>query len=191
MGVMNKDEKLIQLYFERNEQAIAKTEAAYGRYCHAIAYRILEDEEDTLECLNDTWLKLWNAIPPEVPDNFAAYAGRITRNLAINLGKKRSTLKRGGDRYAACIDELAEVIPDAAADAFEQIALNELTDAINAFLDTVDEKKRNVFVRRYFYMDSLDEIAARYRMTLSNVKVTLHRLRAGLKEKLESEGYTL
>lgn len=188
---MNKDEKLIQLFFERNEQAIAETEAAYGRYCHSIAYRILDDEEDTRECLNDTWLRLWNAIPPERPDSLPAYIGRITRNLAINLGKKRSTLKRSGDRYAACIDELAEVIPDAAADAYEQIALKELTDAINAYLDTVDEKKRNVFVRRYFYMDSLEEIAARYRMTLSNVKVTLHRLRAGLKKDLETKGYTL
>lgn len=183
------DEKIIQQFFERSEDAIKNADRKYGRYCGRIAFQILCDEGDMEECLNDTWLHAWNAIPPTRPDILSAFLGKITRNLALNMYKSRSAKKRTGDRISACLDELNECMSLSSDNVTEFLDKHMLGEAINRFLDGVPEKQRKIFVRRYFYLDTIDEISKLCKMNKSYVKVTLHRLRKSLKRKLEEEGF--
>ena len=184
------DRQIIALYNERSEAALSETEKKYGRYCRTIAYNILNNEEDSEECVNDTWLKAWEAIPPRCPDSLAAFLGKITRNLALNLYKHKNREKRGGGQTMLVLEELAECVPG--ADSTEE-AVDEalLAEVLNGFLAELPTEKRKIFMRRYWYLSSVKEIAEEYGLSESKVKMTLLRLRSKLKTVLEKEGILL
>ena len=184
------DRQIIALYNERSEAALSETEKKYGRYCRTIAYNILNNEEDSEECVNDTWLKAWEAIPPQCPDSLAAFLGKITRNLALNLYKHKNREKRGGGQTMLVLEELAECVPGTDS---TQEAVNEalLAEVLNGFLAELPTEKRKIFMRRYWYLSSVREIAEEYGLSESKVKMTLLRLRSKLKTVLEKEGILL
>ena len=182
------DTKIIELFWKRDQSAIEQTAEAYGRYCRKIAFNILGVEEDVEECLNDTWLGAWNSIPPARPDCLSAFLGRITRNLVISRYRAGHALKRTGDRLSESLDELGDFAAPSSDNVEEAVDRKSLETAINKYLDSVSEKQRKLFVRRYFYMDSVAEIAQMYGLGQSDVKVTLLRMRRSLKKVLEEEG---
>jgi len=179
------DENIVRLFWERSESAIAETEKLYGNYFFHIANGILHSEEDAKEVVNDTYLKAWNSIPPERPNPLKAFLGRITRQLSINRLEQNTAKKRGGGQYTAAIDELAEVL----ADGGDDYAVADLTDALNRFLRKLPTDQRRVFIKRYWYMHSVADIAASYDMSESKVTSMLFRLRNKLKEQLLKEGF--
>lgn len=182
------DEQIIELYFARSERAISETDIKFGRYCTVIAYNILHNNEDSEECKNDTYMKAWNAIPPKKPDNLRAFLGRIARNIALNMYEHMHRKKRDVNSTEAILDELSECIPDPNTDAERISESMVLRDSINAFLGTLSEDNRRIFVRRYWYSSSIEDIARDYGFSLSKVKTSLMRTRKNLKEHLESEG---
>ena len=176
------DEKIVELYWERSEEAIKETDKQYGRYFHYIAKEILQDEEDAKEIVNDTYLKAWNSIPPERPNPLKAFLGRITRQLSLNRLEQNKAQKRGGGQYFLALDELAECIPDTGGES----AQNEvLRDALDHFLASLPQRTRMIFMRRYWYTDSPQEIAQAYGMRESSVYTVLSRTRKQLKRFLE------
>jgi RNA polymerase sigma-70 factor (ECF subfamily) len=181
------DSKIVELFFDRSELAISETGKKYGRYCHYIAYNILHNNEDAEECVNDTYLRAWNSIPPKRPNKLQTYLGKITRNLALNMLEKSTAQKRGKGQIPLVLDELAECIPDErpSTDIVEDLYVKELLDR---FLDALPAETRKIFVRRYWYMSPVKEIAREYNLTESKVTVTLFRTRKKLKEYLEEEG---
>ena len=185
-----KDTEILELYWERNERAITETQHSYGRYCHSIAYHILHDREDSDECVNDTWLRAWYAIPPKKPERFALFLGTITRNLSFDKWKRKNARKRGNGEMDMVLDELIECIPaeHSTEDAVEEAELERMIDT---FLHTLPEKDCNVFLRRYWYAEEYGEIARRYGMNLNTVKTSLFRTRSKLKLYLEREGIIL
>ncbi len=181
------DKQIIELFFARSEAAIAQTEKKYGKYCHTIAWNILHNEQDSEECVNDAFLRAWNAIPPRQPNNLSTFLAKITRNLALDRYKYNISEKRGRGQTALALDELAECLP-AEHDVDKAIGDKELTAALNTFLAALPEKKRQLFVRRYWYLSPIAEIAGDYAMSESHVKVMLHRTRKELKGYLEKAG---
>lgn len=184
------DFEIVELYWDRDENAIAQTDAKYGKYCRKIAYSILYDREDTEESVNDTYLQTWNSLPPHRPERLSTYLGKICRNISINLYEKLTAEKRGGHEADACLDEMAEVV-GRSSDVEEQLDLSLLTDTINAFLKRCDKQARIVFVQRYWYMIPVKQIAKENHMSESNVKMTLLRTREKLRDYLEEEGYSV
>lgn len=184
-----KDSLIIDLFWNRKESAIKCVMEKYGQYCRAVVCNILPNTEDMEECLNDTWLKLWNAIPPAKPDSLKAYTAKVARNTAITLYKNKTAAFRGGGAITECIDELQECTAlsgNNVAEYFEEAMLRE---KLNHFLDSQTETNRNIFIRRYFYMQDIKEIAALMQKKESTVKVILHRMRTKLSQELESEGF--
>ena len=180
------DQKIIELYCNRSENAIAETAAKYGRYCNAIAYGILGSREDAQECVSDAYLTAWNAIPPRRPADLGTYLGKITRNLSIDRLRTRSREKRGGGEMPLALEELEEVV--AGSDSPENEAVRkELTAALNRFLAGLTQQERYVFVRRYWYLDSLGDIAEKTGFSGSKVASMLFRLRGRLKKQLMKE----
>ena len=184
------DAKIVQMYFDRDEQAIPATADKYGNYCTAIANNILGNHEDAEECVNDTYLNTWNAIPPHRPKMLSTFLGKIVRNLAFNRYKHNTADKRGGGEITAGRDELAGCVSgnDDVEHAYEY---KELVAAINDFLSTLPAHKRNIFVCRYWYTDSISDIAARYNMTYAAVSMELNRIRTKLHNYLIARGYEL
>jgi RNA polymerase sigma-70 factor (ECF subfamily) len=181
------DTKIIDLYESRSESAISETAARYGAYCTRIAMNILDNAQDAEECVNDAYLKAWNLIPPERPSVFSAFLGRITRNLSLDRYKSRKASKRQGDETALLLSELDGCVPNGST-VEEDCDARALEAAINAFLDTVDKESRVFFVRRYWYNDSIADIARRYDAGESKVKTNLCRTRKKLRESLKKEG---
>ena len=181
------DAEIVALYLARQEAAIAESERKYGAYCCSIAQRILDCREDIQETLNDTWLRAWNAIPPEAPTALRPYFARITRNLAIDRWRKRNTEKRGGQMTLA-LEELSELSGGTPLPQ-EPVEGKELERAIQSFLSGCSQNQRNVFLRRYFFFDSTEEIARRYAMRESNVLNLLSRTKKKLKVYLQKEGF--
>lgn len=182
------DCEIIELFFNRSEKAIAETDSKYGKYCRKIAFNILHDREDTEECVNDTYFRAWNCIPPQKPERLQTFLGKITRNLSINKWEKRTAVKRGEGQTSLVLDELAECIPDTHNSA--QIADDMLVrNLIENFLDGLSEDARKIFVRRYWYMSSVKEIAKDFGFRESKVTVTLFRAREKLRKILEKEGF--
>lgn len=179
------DTQIIELYFQRSESAISETDLKYGAYCNTIAYNILQNSEDSEECQNDTYLKLWNTIPPTRPSNFKAFIGKITRNLALNIYEKHKAQKRGAGSVELALDELEECIPDASASVPSEDSV--VTECLNSFLKSLPTQHRNIFIRRYFYMASVSEIADFFKMNESTVRVSLKRTRDKLKVFFEKE----
>ena len=180
------DNQIIELFFERSDKAVSELSAKYGKLVHKIAENTLHNREDAEECVNDTYLGVWNAIPPQRPDSLPAFVCRIARNISINRYKCDTSRKRGGN-YAVCFEELQECISSNET-AESRYEAGELSSIIDEFLDTLDKKSRMLFVRRYFYMDTFSDIAALAGMSEGAVRTRLSRLRGRLKEILESRG---
>ena len=183
-----KDEQIIELYFGRDERAIEETDIKYGDYCEAIAGNILWNRQDVEECVDDTYMKAWNRIPPTRPKIFKAFIGKITRELAFDIYKASKSLKRGGGVMNDVLDEIDECIPDN-CNVEASILGNELADIIRDFINCLEKKDAYIFTSRYFYADDISDIAEKYGMTKHNVTVTLSRLRSKLKTRLVKEGY--
>lgn len=178
------DEKIIELYWERDETAIRESEKKYGKYCYSVAYNILHSFEDSAECVNDTFCGAWNAIPPERPSKLQCFFARITRNIAIDRFRYDNAQKRSAEVETA-IDEYWECIPNGDAPIADELALKQ---AINGFLASLDKRTRVIFMRRYWYSMSVKDIAYAMRLSESNVSVILHRTRSKFKEYLTGEG---
>lgn len=184
------DKQIIALYWDRSENAISETAQKYGRYCHYIAHNILQCDEDAAECVNDTWLRVWNVIPPKCPNNLRTFLGKISRNLALNRYEQLTAEKRGSGQVPHVLEELQECIStgDGAEHMINQIVLR---DVLNKFVGQLKPDARKIFLRRYWYMDSIRNIATDFRMTESKVTVTLCRSRQKLAEMLKKEGLGL
>lgn len=180
------DQKIIELYINRSEQALSETAGKYGRYCLSIAYGILQSHEDAQECVSDAYLSAWNAIPPRRPADLGTYLGKITRNLSIDRLRTRSREKRGGGEVPLALEELEEVVAGSESPENEAVR-KELIAGLNRFLSELTQQERYVFVRRYWYLDSLADIAKNTGFSGSKVASMLYRLRGRLKKQLIKE----
>ena len=182
------DARIIDMYWQRDESAISETAAKYGKYLHSISYGILRNEEDAEECVSDTYAGAWQAMPPHRPSVLSAFLGKITRRISISLWRKRSAEKRGGGETALALDELEECV-SGEGDAESEAERRELREKLNAFLRALPPTERQVFMRRYWYMDPVADIAARFACSESRIKSMLYRTRKKLRAMLEEEGY--
>ena len=187
-GRTMEDNQIIELYWQRDEGAISESSRKYGSYCQSIAFNILQNNEDSEECVNDTWLKAWDSMPPHKPDCLRLFLAKITRNLSFNRYNANKAKKRGGGEMTLVLDELAECISNE-TDPEEAIINKELNEYIIRFVHTLPERERNIFVRRYFFVDTVKSISKRYGLSENYVSVTLNRTRKMLKKKLKKEGY--
>ena len=181
------DARIVELYWQRDEAALTETERKYGRYCYSIASNILRSREDAQECVNDTWLGAWNAIPPHRPSVLSTFLGKITRRLSLKKYRDQHADKRGAGAIEAHIDELEEIIP-AGQSIDDNLNAQELAKSMAEFVGTLGDNERRVFVCRYWYFDSIKDISARLGLSQSNVKVMLKRTRDKLAAHLEREG---
>ena len=181
------DLQIVNLFWERSEDAIAAASDKYGRYCRSVAYNVLSDDQDAQECVNDCLLRTWNSIPPARPESLKAYMGKITRNLALDRAERAGAAKRGGGELPLALDELSECI-GAGADPGAALEASETAAAINAFLAGLEPLRRKVFVRRYWYMDPVADVAERFGLTVANTKTMLFRIRKDLAAHLRKEG---
>ncbi len=184
------DEKIIELYWNRSENAIEETKKQYGAFLQYVSFSVLKDNEDAEEVVNDTYLKAWNSIPPAKPNPLKAFLAKITRNLSINKLRDKTAKKRGGNQYEIVLEELSECLSkgneiDTAIDS----AL--LSKVLNSFLRTLSDEARRIFIKRYWYMLSISEISEEMSISVSKVKSSLMRTRNKLKEKLEEEGFSV
>ncbi len=181
------DHAIIELYWERSEDAISKTAAKYGGYCYTIAYNILSNNEDAEESVNDTWLAAWNTMPPRRPKLLAAFLGKMTRYISLDRWKNRTARKRGGGEVPLVLEELEECI--SGEDSVEKEYLQkEFAESLNQFVENLPDTERKVFLCRYWYMDSIETIAERFGFSESKVASMLHRTRGKLRKILEQEG---
>ncbi len=184
------DHEIIRLYFARDEAAIRETDRKYGGFCANISWNILQNTLDVEECVNDTYLHIWNSIPPVKPLSLMAYLGKVIRNLSLNLRKAKCAQKRGGGQYDLVYDELSQVVPssESVEDSYGEIVLRDL---LNRWLATLPEEHRLAFVGRYWFFDSIRDISARMGCSEGKTKMLLLRLRRRLKVYLEGEGISL
>lgn len=182
------DREIVELFWTRSERAIAESNAKYGSYCFAVADNILDSKEDSMECVNDTWLRSWNVIPPKRPDKLKLFFAKITRNLSIDKVRKRTAQKRGMGNFETALSELEECI---SGDSFIDDALDKklLSECIEAFLQSIAKRDRQFFLRRYFFTEAVSDIAARFEVSENAVSVSLYRTRAKLRKHLEKEGF--
>lgn len=182
------DEQIIQLYWDRLEIAIKETDAKYGPYCNSIAYNILQSKEDAEECVSDTYLDTWNSIPPTRPKVFSAFLGKITRRISIDRWRTKTRVKRGGGEIPVALEELAECVADTQT-VESEFDRRELVRVLNRFLGGLPVTERKVFLRRYWYLDSIDAISDRFGFSQSKTASMLHRIRLRLRAFLDEEGY--
>ena len=180
------DSKIVDLYFERSESAIVETDKKYGRLCRHIAMNILGNTDDSNECVNDTYLGAWNTIPPEKPNKFSAFIGRITRNLALKRYEYLSAAKRNPEAIMS-LSELDDIV-SGRKNVEDEVENKRIEQVISGFLRQQDKDKRTVFIRRYWYFESIDRISKRYSFSHSKVTSMLYNTRQNLKKYLESEG---
>lgn len=184
------DSQIIELYWNRSEDAIAHTDQKYGSYCRRISMNILHNQQDAEECVSDAYLGVWNAIPPQRPSIFSAFLGKITRNISLHRWQKNHAAKRGGGETGVLLSELEECLP--ASDSLEEtVDARALGGLLSSFLDTLTKEQRAVFVRRYWFADPIEEIAARTGMSASKATSMLFRLRKKLRAYLIKEGISL
>lgn len=180
------DQRIVELYWKRSENAIAETAKKYGKYCFSIAYNVLANNEDAEESVNDTYMKAWNNLPPQRPAVLITFLGRITRSISISRWRARKAAKRGGGEIILALDELDECIAD--GKNVEETYIQEETAGIfRRFLDTLPDTERDVFLRRYFLLDSVASIAEDFGFSQSKVKSMLYRTRLKLRSRLEME----
>lgn len=184
------DEKIVDLYWDRQESAIRETEKKYDRYLTKIAYNILNDFEDSRESVNDTYLAAWNSMPPHRPSILSTYLSKLTRRISIDLLRYHNRDKRQESQYALSLEELGECVSggNSTEDAYTE---KELAEAIACYLRLCSKEARQVFLGRYYYLDSVRDVAAYCGMSESKCKSLLHRTRLGLREYLQKEGYSL
>lgn len=181
------DGQIVRLYCNREERAIQETARKYAAYCHGIAYRILENHPDAEEVVNDTYLRVWNSIPPAKPQSLSAYLGKISRRLALNRWRSGQAKKRGGGETALALDELEDCIPWGHSPQIEMEG-KELAQSVNRFVRELPQTQRRLFVLRYWHLYPIREIAERNDFSESKVKSQLRRTRKELKTYLEKEG---
>ncbi len=184
--VLLSDDKIVELYWNREERAIKATDEKYGNYLLSIAYNIVHDELDCEECLNDTYLGTWNSIPPARPTAFQAFISKIMRCAAINKFKANTAQKRIPSEILVTLDEMEDFIPS--EDPNEKIIASELGRIISEYIETLDENSATMFICRYYYSDKIDDIADMMKVHRSTVFRALSTIREGLKEKLIEEG---
>ena len=180
------DQKIVDLFFARSEMAIKMLAEKYERLLYKVSYNILNNNEDVMECINDTYLGTWNAIPPQRPNPLSAFVCRITRNLSLKKYRAKTAAKRNCEMEVA-LDELVTVVPVPSAE--EEWNAKELGKAIDRFLETLDSENRVLFVRRYWFTDSVRDLAELLHISENLVSVRLNRIRKQLKQYLEKEGF--
>ncbi len=181
------DKKIVELYLGRSEEAITETDLKYGVKCRSTSYNITQNREDSEECTNDTYLKLWNIIPPKEPEPLCAFVMRIVRNISLDRVRRKLAAKRSDSSYTVVYDELSDCIPSS-ENVEKYVEGKELAMLIDRFLDTLDREKKVIFLMRYWNFSTVPDIAKRLGLSESKVKVTLMRTRGKLKEYLEKEG---
>lgn len=181
------DRQIIDLYWQRSERAISETAVKYGHYLQSIAYNILNQREDAEESVSDTYLAAWNRLPPQRPAILSAFLGKITRYISISRWRRRGAQKRGGGEMPLALEELEACVSDP-LDVETAYQRKETAAAVNRFLDTLADEERNIFLRRYWFLDPTVQIAERYGISQSKVSTTLHRTRKKLRTALEQEG---
>lgn len=182
------DKSIIDLYFSRDEEAITQTDKKYGRYCYSIAYNILTNKEDAEESVSDTYMTAWRAIPPRRPSVLSTFLGKITRHISIDRWRVNSAYKRGGGEITLALEELGDCV-SGRHNVEMEYERKELIRAYVKFLDALPVTERRVFLRRYWYVDSIETIAKEFGFSQSKVKTMLHRTRAKLRKQLAEEGF--
>ena len=182
------DKRIVELFFQRDERALTETRQKYSRYLHRVAHNVLQNTQDAEECVSDTYLRAWNAIPPHRPSRLSVFLGKIARRLALDRYAALTAHKRGGGTTADILEEWRDALPDTDGDPADDIAVR---DALSRFLRQLPTDKRRTFIRRYWYGDTIAAIAAESHSTESAVKMTLSRTRDELKTFLEKEGIAL
>lgn len=181
------DSQIIDLYFARSERAITETDSKYGPYCYKIAYSILASREDSEESVNDTYLSAWKAMPPRRPTVLSTFLGRLTRNISIDRWRKASAQKRGGGELELTLEELGECVSGEKS-VEDTLIFKEVISCLNGFLKALSEEERRVFLCRYWYVNSLEEIGRKTGLSLGKIKSILRRTRSKLAKHLEREG---
>lgn len=184
------DTDIILLYLARDEKALYETQKKYGAYCYSIAYNILNNPEDSEECVNDTYFNAWKSIPPNKPKILSAFLGKITRNLSLRKFRNKNASKRGGGLLILALEELEECIPSSKS-VYEEIQTAELAEIIDTFLRTIPDEDRRIFIRRYWHFNSISEICQLFGYSESKIKMKLHRTRQKLLTQLEKEDIAL
>ena len=184
------DEDIIELYFARDERAIKETDKKYNNYLISVAYAILHNNSDSEECLNDTYIGAWNAIPPARPRVLLAFLSEIMRRIAINRYKSDRRKKRIPPEIIDPLPELEGFLADA-EDIYSDIEAKELGESINAYIKTLSKRRRYIFMSRYYYLRKIDDIAKVLSLSPSTVSKEIFAIKDGLRKKLESEGYTI
>ena len=182
------DKKIIDLYFQRDESAIAETKAKYEKYCFGVANGILSSPSDAEECVSDTFLRAWNAIPPEKPRQLKLFLGRITRNLSVDRLRTNTAQKRGNGETQLALDELSGCI-SAGGDPADTLEFQQLQQAIARFLHTLPQREKDLFLCRYFYVESYRKLAKRFHIREENARLILSRVRGKLRDFLTEEGF--
>lgn len=182
------DKRIVDLYFSRDENAISQTDKKYGRYCYSIAYNILTSKEDAEECVNDTYMTAWKAIPPHRPSVLSTFLGKITRHISIDRWRKRTAYKRGRGEITLALEELEDCV-EGMQDVEMEYERKEIVMIYKKFLDALPTTERRVFLCRYWYVESIDTIAEKFGYSQSKIKTMLHRTRAKLRKQFAKEGY--
>ena len=184
------DNEIISMYMSRNEDALRETQNQYGSYLYKIACNILGNCDDSMECVNDTYYKAWESIPPAVPTKLSTYLGALVRNISITLLRRQNAAVRAPSQYTLSLDELADCVssPDTVE---QQVDLGLLARAISSYLRTLPEESRSIFMCRYYFSDSISEIATNFSSTESKIKSSLFRTRNALKKYLEDQGFSV
>ena len=184
------DSQIVALYWARDEAALAESERKYGGYCRAIALGILENREDAAECVNDTWLRAWKAMPPRRPARLDAFLGKLTRNLSLDRWRALRAQKRGGGQTELALSELEECLP-AVSTPEHALEAQDLAESLNRFLEALPREKRVIFVQRYWYLCSVEQLAAMHGMGKNTAASILFRLRSQLREHLKRGGFAV
>lgn len=184
------DHQIIKLFWDRDENAVTETSKKYGAYCYSIVKNMLQNKEDSDECVNDTYLNAWNALPPHKPNCFSVFLGKITRNLAFDRYHFNHAQRRGGGETAVVLDEIAEIVSDT-HDVEQAVDSRELARAINEFLSELPADKRKLFVLRYWYTEKVSVVAKQLGMTENACSVQLSRIRNKLRKHLRDGGFDL
>lgn len=182
------DQQIVSLYWERCTDAIVQSKEKYGAYCFSVAEHILQSREDCEECVNDTWLHAWNTMPPRRPNVLRMFFAKLTRHISFDRWRQQSAQKRGGGELPLVLEELSQCIASV-ENVEDALMAQELEQSIRSFLHTLPERAGDIFLRRYFFTESIEEIASAYRMTRNHVTVVLCRTRKQLRQHLIQEGY--
>ncbi|MCB6345160.1 RNA polymerase sigma factor [Enterocloster lavalensis] len=181
------DNRIVELYWARDERAISETASKYGKYCHTIAYNILRDQGEAEESVNDTYLGAWNAMPPHCPSVLRTFLGKITRRISLKKWRDLHRDKRGGGQVSLALEELSECVPSKSA-VEDEILAAELSETLNCFIASLPATERQIFLCRYWYLDSIDTISRSFCFSRSKVKSMLYRTRVKLLNHLKKEG---